>query len=958
MNRYPPISLCRSCGSPRPRIYQRGSYTIALRVFIPLLLILVCAALLLFLRFDSARIAYQDAEYGARLNLQRLAFNMQDELRYYIREGAYSRVHEKFAMLSSMPEIKFGMLVDTQGNIRSATNMSWIGKRLADWINQSEHSPDIASFFVSDPVKFDSGMTVDTDNKIIYSKLPVQMDIEGARLRPTESGSLILLQDFSLDLMQRYATNYNWLVRVGLILGTMILAIGLVLHFLVSRRIGKLVSAANRIRAGDLDVRVDIAGTDELYKLGSTFNSMVVDLARSSAQVRKLTRAVDQAPVTIIITNLAGLIEYVNPHFTTATGYEADEVLGGIVMNPELGLMPFAENSQIWQVIMSGESWFDEVQSRRKDGTLYWERISISPIRDERGEIVHMLWVREDITRRKQDEANLTVFARIFEAMNEAVIVTDAKSNILFTNAAFTSITGYQHDDVVRMNPSILTSGLMDADFYENMWRSIHETGRWQGEIIDKRKNGETYTQSMSIYTLADSNGEISHYISVFSDISERKAVEQRMAYMAQHDNLTDLPNRVLLLDRLSQAISRAFRDQHKISIMFLDLDNFKATNDTLGHQVGDMLLKEVANRIRSVARSSDTISRQGGDEFVLMLPDIDNADDATAIAGKLLAAVSGSCLIEGNEIEVTTSIGISIYPEDGPDADTLLKHADAAMYYAKRKGRNNFQFFTSEMNRHALERMSIERKLRHAIERNELYLDYQPQVDIRSGRIIGAEALLRWKSPELGIVPPGKFIHIAEDNGLIVPIGEWVLRTACEQSLAWRKEGLPPVTMAVNLSPVQFRQKNIGDLVLSILLSTGLDVRSLELEITESAVMHDADAAIEQMHKLKEVGVMLAMDDFGIGYSSLNYLKRFPIVKLKIDQSFVRDITIDPDDAAIVTTIISMAHNLSLRVIAEGVETLDQMSFLQNNQCDEMQGYYFSRPVSPEQFVELLRAK
>ena len=556
----------------------------------------------------------------------------------------------------------------------------------------------------------------------------------------------------------------------------------------------------------------------------------------------------------------------------------------------------------------------------------------------------------------RQKEKQLRLFAHIFNSVHEGIIVTDADKNMLFINPAFSTITGYSANDLIGKNLNLLHLGLMnDAFNHDDTWCSINETGCWQGEIVGRRKNDESYAECLSISTMKNDRGEINYYVGVFSDISERKAAEERMAYVVLHDFLTNLPNGLLLQDRLAQAISHAGREKHKVAVMCLDLDHFKAINDMLGHLVGDKLLQEVAKRISSVSRASDTVSRRGGDEFVIMLPDLETVDDATDIAVKLINAISGLCMIDGNEIKITTSIGISIFPEDGCDGDSLIKYADAAMYHAKKNGRNNYQFFTNEMNQLALERMSIERKLCHAIEQQGFCLHYQPQVNLRSGRIIGVEALLRWSNPEIGMVPPEYFIPIAEETGLIIPIGEWVLREACRQNSEWRMLGLPKITVAVNLSAVQFRQNNFGEMIKEILCEYGLDPSGLELEITESAVMHNAEASIALLLELKAMGLKLAVDDFGTGYSSLSYLKRFPIDKLKIDQSFVRDITVDSDDAVIVSTIINMARTLKLKVIAEGVETAEQLSFLKHQECDEIQGYYFSKPMPPEKINSLL---
>ncbi len=607
--------------------------------------------------------------------------------------------------------------------------------------------------------------------------------------------------------------------------------------------------------------------------------------------------------------------------------------------------------------LLAGEipTFTADVRYVRKNGSLVWVNITQSVARSMAGEADYLIMVVEDITSRKESEARHRLNSRILDSINEGIMVMGATKLIVSVNPAFSTITGYGKKEVIGRNPRLLHSDLVDESFYQAMWRSIHETGQWQGEMLDRRKDGASYIKWLSINTLKYENGEVSHYIAVFSDISERKTAEERLTYMAQHDVLTGLPNRMLLQDRLTQAVAHAEREQRKVAVMFLDLDLFKDINDTLGHAIGDKLLQEIADRIRSTARASDTVSRQGGDEFVIMLPDMETTDAVAAIAVKLLETIAAPLWIDGNEIAVTTSIGISVFPEDGRDGNSLIKQADAAMYQAKKIGRNAYEFFTPEMNQRALERMAVEKKLRHALERHEFYLHYQPQVDLRSGRIIGAEALLRWNNPEAGIILPGQFISLAEENGMIIPIGEWVLREACRQNRAWRDQGLPEIIMTVNLSAVQFRQKNLGDMVMSIVRDSDLTRSGLELEITESTVMHDADAVILLLGKLKDLGVRLAVDDFGTGYSSLSHLKRFPIDKLKIDQSFVRDVMVDPDNAAITSTIISMARSLKLKVIAEGVETADQLAFLKKRECDEMQGYYFSKPMPADQITHMM---
>jgi diguanylate cyclase (GGDEF)-like protein len=438
-------------------------------------------------------------------------------------------------------------------------------------------------------------------------------------------------------------------------------------------------------------------------------------------------------------------------------------------------------------------------------------------------------------------------------------------------------------------------------------------------------------------------------------DITARIRAESEIQQLINYDTLTGLPNRSLLHDRLKLAIAQASRDHQLIGVLFLDLDRFKSINDTLGHRAGDKMLKTVAKRLAACVRESDTLARLGGDEFVAILVGVNTADGIITVAKKILALISEPIYIDDQEIYTSGSIGIAVYPMDGDDSHTLLKHADLAMYQAKELDRNNFQFFSREMNIKVLERMMLENSMRKALEREEFFLVYQPQVDARTGRITGMEALLRWQHPDLGLLSPDKFIYLAEETGFIVPIGEWVLRAACKQNKAWQKQGLPAVRVAVNLSAKQFGQYHLDEMISSTLMETGLDPEWLELEITESAIMKNAEQNAGILRKLKDMGVTLAIDDFGTGYSSLAYLKHFPISRLKIDRSFVRDITTNPDDAAIAEIIITMARTLKLDVIAEGVETRAQMELLSFNNCIEMQGYLFSRPVRAEQFAKFL---
>ncbi|MDD5384335.1 MAG: EAL domain-containing protein [Gallionella sp.] len=556
----------------------------------------------------------------------------------------------------------------------------------------------------------------------------------------------------------------------------------------------------------------------------------------------------------------------------------------------------------------------------------------------------------------KKAGEQLQLSAQVFESSRDAITITDARGAIITVNEAFTTITGYPAAEVVGKNPKILQSGRHDAEYYRVMWASIQENGHWQGEIWNKRKNGEIYPEWLKITAVKNLSQDTTNYIAVFSDITGDISAAERIQRLAYYDTLTDLPNRALLSDRLDLAIAHAKRSGYKCAVLFLDMDRFKNINDALGHSIGDQLLKSVATRLKECVREVDTVARMGGDEFVVVLDGMAETGNILTVARKMLHSLSQPYEVEGHNIRATPSIGISVYPEDGTDRESLIMNADSAMYHTKENGRNDFKFFVADMKTKVAEKLFIESDLRKALEHGQFVLHYQPQVDIKTGHIIGAEALIRWNHPTAGLISPAKFIPVAEESGLIVPLGEWILNEACRQNMAWQKAELPPISIAVNLSAVQFRQQNLCQLISKVLSDTGLDPHYLELELTEGLVMSNTNSAIATLNRFKEMGVHISIDDFGTGYSSLSYLKHFPIDYLKIDQSFVRDITTNPDDAAITTAIINMAQGLNLRTIAEGVETADQLAFLRLHSCDVVQGYYFSRPVPATEFADILR--
>ncbi len=564
--------------------------------------------------------------------------------------------------------------------------------------------------------------------------------------------------------------------------------------------------------------------------------------------------------------------------------------------------------------------------------------------------------IMEEALFAEKERAEVTL-----NSIGDAVIATDMSGNIAFLNLVAEKITGWSRQEAGgRPVPDVLK--ILDGRSGEAIPNPMRQAA-WHDRAVHLpansvlvRRDGSEIPIEDSVAPIHDRQGHATGAVIVFRDVSAVRAMAQQITHAAEHDFLTGLPNRMLLNDRVGQAIALALRHRNKVAVLFLDLDGFKHVNDSLGHPTGDKLLQSIARRLVDCVRGSDTVSRQGGDEFVVLLSEVQHLEDAAITARRMLQAVAEAHSIDQHDLHVTTSIGVSVYPDDGVDAETLIRNADTAMYQAKETGRQSYQFFKPAMNVRAVERQSIEESLRRALERKELTLHYQPKVNLTTGAIIGAEALIRWMHPTRGPISPAQFISVAEDCGLILPIGAWVLREACRQARAWADAGLPASTMAVNVSAMEFREENFLEGLFAILGETGLDPSSLELELTESVLMKRAESAASILRTLRERGVRVAVDDFGTGYSSLSYLRKFPVDALKIAQSFVRQISTAGDDTAIVTAVIAMARSLKLRVVAEGVETPEELAFLRAQQCDEAQGYYFSRPVPPQQFAQLLR--
>lgn len=566
--------------------------------------------------------------------------------------------------------------------------------------------------------------------------------------------------------------------------------------------------------------------------------------------------------------------------------------------------------------------------------------------------------IYNDTTERRRTLEQEQLAQKVFDYSPTGIIITDDAHRIISINPAVTEMTG--HESYELLGQSVFGLISLHAEMApEDLKQHIASRKIWSSELTATKKNGQDFTADIRLSQVTGATTEDpAHYIWMLIDISERKQLEERMRHIAQHDALTGLPNRLALLVRLAQLLPESRRHQWKIAIMFIDLDRFKIINDTLGHQIGDELLREVACRLSNAIRETDYVARLGGDEFVIILPGINAPADAAAIANKIIWKLSTSINADGHELHTSPSIGISIFPDDGPDADTIMRNADMAMYQAKAAGRNNYQFFTDEMNQATANRLDLEHKLRHALNRNEFSLCYQPQFAADGSRPTGVEALIRWHHPTDGLIPPDRFIPIAEETELIVGIGEWVLRNACREMKSWQDKGLSPIRIAVNVSTRQLRRRDFCNTVAGALAESGLPAEYLELEITESSVMENPEESIEILQQIQRMGVTLAIDDFGTGYSSLAYLKRFPIDHLKIDRSFVTDIETDLNDRAIALGTIALAHSLGLNVIAEGVETSDQLELLRSNGCDEVQGYFFSKPLNSAAAFAFLHAQ
>ncbi|MBI5162585.1 MAG: EAL domain-containing protein [Magnetospirillum sp.] len=718
------------------------------------------------------------------------------------------------------------------------------------------------------------------------------------------------------------------------------------------------VLALDSLRKGAQDYLVKGQGDGEVVRRSVHY---AIERARVAAELRQSEarfRAVfANAGVGVAVTDTAGTLIEVNPAFCAMLGYDGDEMRAltwQSLTHPE----DVGTNQALQRDMVAGRRDGYQLLKRylAKDGHTVWGFLTVTAVRDADTNLFRFsVAVIEDVTERKRLEDEMRLAATVFANTGEGLFVTDAACAIIHVNPAFSDITGYAAEDVLGKNPRMLASGRHGDEFYERMWQALRETGKWQGEIWDRRKSGEMFAVWQNIAAVRDADGAIANYVAVISDITSRKEVEERLSYQANHDPLTRLPNRTLFQERLNRALARAHRNQNLVALLFVDLDRFKQVNDTLGHLAGDILLQQVAERLGGSVRQGDTVARLSGDEFTVILEDIQDARDAAAVAHKILRLMAEPFDLSGHPATISSSIGVALYPADAGEPQALIKLADAAMYRAKHSGRNGCRFHSEAVNAQAFERLALESALRLALERHELEVHYQPVFDARTGHVAALEALLRWRHPEVGMVVPAQFVSLAEETGLILPIGQWVMETVCAQAKAWRDQGFASMEIGINVSGRQLRQPDMIELVAAALEHSRLPPATLVVEVPEGSVAERGQDTGSVFARLSALGVGLSIDEFGAGYSSLAFLRRLPAGSLKMAQAFVRNVGGNSDDAEIAAAIIAVARGLHMTVVAPGVETEEQLSFLVSCGCDRVQGYLLARPMAAKDISEFL---
>lgn len=929
-----------------------------LSLLIPLILVIVSLAssYLFYLQMDRSDQAVIHTRAMTHATLQMAG--LQSSLYNRLTAGDEQQALLSLSLAATDPLVRTLMLVDEHHRVLMGNHYSWRGGDAAAFSRFSGLESDRVLSSSIRRLAFDEG-----EKTLLRGYFPLVIAYKQGGLEQTQA-VLYVEYDISREMQAEKSEILTQATIFTLISFVSSSLIGFLLHRLVTRRVNLLASVSERLAAGDYSARSGLEGQDELSGLGRSFDLMAQRMTENIGQQERQNQFLAEAQKIAhfgswerdLITDtmvwseeLFRLFE-IDPLqqsaaydlFVKVIYPEDRQKVSQNCIHPQIDKQP---HEIIHRLLMS-------------DGRIKWVEQHCTNYFDADGRAVRSVGTIQDVSEREEVALKLRIAAVAFETQ-EAILVTDSHANIVKVNHAFEMITGYSEAEVIGKNPRLLSSGRHDKAFYQVMWEAINGDGRWSGELWDRRKDGEIYPKWLTI-TAVKNRDEISHYVAIFTDITGRKKAEEEIYSLAFFDPLTHLPNRRLLMDRLHIALGQSARNRHCGALMFLDLDHFKVLNDTKGHEYGDKMLIEVANRLALCIRDTDSVARFGGDEFVVLLEGLSVKQDeavlqAAAVAEKIRDALSLIYQIEDYMHNGSSSIGVVLFSGVEVEAEDLFKRADLAMYQAKEGGRNMVRFFEPAMQAVLEARTLMERALRHALPNGELELYYQVQTN-QASTLLGAEVLLRWHNPVLGNVSPAQFIPLAEQSKLILPIGNWVLESACARLKSWAHHPvLSKMHLAVNISPVQFHQPGFVRQVIAILASSGADPKLLELELTENLVLEDVEEAILKMTELKAYGVRFSMDDFGTGYSSLQYIKRLPISQLKIDQSFVRDILTDSGDAMMVQTIVSMARNFGYDVIAEGVEEHAQLSPLINLGCASFQGYLFSRPVALSEFEKLI---
>ncbi len=691
---------------------------------------------------------------------------------------------------------------------------------------------------------------------------------------------------------------------------------------------------------------------------------LLIILIFNYRKVRKTTRelqsfryAIENSDNTIVITDVDRHIEYVNEAFEKETGYTQDEVLG---KNPNIlksDLVHAAVYKEMNEILDRGEKWQGELINRRKDGALLYEKVSIVPIFIE-GELVQYLAIKLDVTAYIKTQKILQQSATVYETIGEGIVITDNKKTIVSANSAYTTIFGYSEEELLGQKARFVTSEKEDVIFNKKMWHILLGKDRWAGRIDNRSKDGKSIPVWLTIAIVRDENNEIQNFIAIYTNLKDIIEMEAKAEYLAYHDSLTKLPNRAQFERQIVDILELAKFNSERVAILFIDLDRFKVINDTLGHHVGDSMLIELAKRVKNVLKKDDMLARIGGDEFVVILNSIEDKAYISAMAEEILSSIREPIEVQDYHLYTTASLGIAIYPEDGENRNEIIKHADSAMYHAKDRGKDNYQFYTEQLSIDVEARLSLEQELLHALKREELLLYYQPQYTLDNRKVFGAEALIRWKSEKLGWISPDEFIPIAEETGLIVEIGYFVFEEACKEYMRWQEQGLDVGSISINISSIQFREDDMFEKFKDIILKVGIPAHKIEIEITERFIMEYSTTNLTILEDLRDIGCKISIDDFGTGYSSLSYLKKLSLDTIKIDKSFIMDLPGDSHDVEVSKAIIALSKSLGYQVVAEGIETLAQELFLREHHCDIGQGYYFAKPMDSESFITFVKEK